>query len=131
MPKKFDKLVFHKNLKEFFRLFPGTTFENVLLLDDMFHKNMFNPLYSAIFFKTFYGFQTNSNHLLDIVILYLESLHFFGMWIYKFVELDPFGKITDMALGDPRYEKLNVHCFAKCDEILCNKVKSRFVNKKR
>jgi hypothetical protein len=26
---------------------------------------------------------------------------------------------------------LNVHCFAKCDEILCNKVKSRFVNKKR
>jgi hypothetical protein len=33
---------------------------------------------------------------------------------YKFVELNPFGNTTNVALGDPRYEKLNAHCFAKC-----------------
>jgi hypothetical protein len=105
LPEKLDKLVFHKNLKHFFCLFPSITFEITLLVDNMLHKNMFNPLYSAIFFKTFYGSHINSNHLLDIVLLYLESLHFSGMQVYKFVELNPFGSITDVALGEPWYEK--------------------------
>jgi len=37
----------------------------------------------------------------------------------------------DMLFGDLRYEELDVRCFAKCDEIFCNKVKSRFVNKNK
>jgi hypothetical protein len=77
--EKLNKLVFHKNLKHFFRLFSSTTFENTLLVDNMLHKNVFNPLYSAIFFKTFYRSHIDGNHLFDIVLLYLESLHFSGM----------------------------------------------------
>jgi hypothetical protein len=128
--EKLDKLVFHKNLKDFFWFFLGTTFENTLLVDDMLHKSMFSPLYSVIFFKTFYRSHTNINNLLHIVLLYLELLHFSGMRIYKFLELNPFGSITDVALGDPRYEKLNACCSAKCNETFYNKIKLRFVNKK-
>jgi hypothetical protein len=32
---------------------------------------------------------------------------------------------------DLQYEKLNACCSAKNDETFCNKVKSKFVNKKR
>jgi hypothetical protein len=66
--------------KKIFCFFPSMTFENTLLIDDMLHKSMFNLIYRAIFFKIFYGSHINSNHLLHIVLLYLESLHFSGMW---------------------------------------------------
>jgi hypothetical protein len=46
------------------------------------------------------------------------------MWGYKFVELNPFGSITNMPPNDPRYGNLNARCFVKCDETFCNKVKS-------
>jgi hypothetical protein len=126
-----NKPIFHKNLKDFFHHFPSMTFENTLLVDDTFHKSMFNPPYNAIFFKTFYGFSTNGNYFLDIILPYLESLHSSRMQVYKFVELNPFGSIMDMPLGDPRYEKLNARCFIKCHETFCNKVKSKYVNKNR
>jgi hypothetical protein len=48
--EKLNKPIFHKNLKDFFHLFPSTTFENTLLIDDMPHKSMLNPPCSAIFF---------------------------------------------------------------------------------
>jgi hypothetical protein len=100
-----NKPIFHKNLKDFFCPFPSTTFENILLVDDTFHKSMFNPPYNAIFFKTFYGSPTNSNYFLSTIIPYLESLHSFGMQVHKFVKLNPFGSIMDMPPGDPWYEK--------------------------
>lgn len=96
-----------------------------------FAKNMFNPLYSAIFFYIFHGSHTNGNYLFEIVLSYLESLHLSRMRVRKFVKLNPFVSIMDMPLGDPQYEKLSVCCSAKCDEFFCNKVKSKFVNKKR
>ncbi len=126
----FEKLVFHKNIEDFFHLFHGTTLENTLLVDDMPHKSMFNPPFSAIFFDTFYGSHVDGNYLLKNVFPYLESLHSSRMRVYKFVELNPFGSIANVLLDDVRYAKLNACCF-KCDEFFCNKVKSRFVNKKR
>ncbi len=51
--EKLDKPVFHKSLKDFFHLFPRTTFENTLLVDDMPHKSMFNSPCSAIFLRHF------------------------------------------------------------------------------
>jgi hypothetical protein len=51
--EKPNKPIFHKNLKDVFRLFLGTTFENTLLVDDMFPESMFNLLCSAIFFRLF------------------------------------------------------------------------------
>jgi len=116
LPGKLDKFIFPKNLKHLFRLFLGMTFENTLLVYDMLHKSMFNTFYNAIFFKTFYESHTNGNHLFNIVLLYLESLHFSRMHVYKFVDLNPFGSFMNVAFGDPWYEKLNVHCSAKCDE---------------
>jgi len=115
--EKPDKPIFHKNLQYFFHFFPSTIFENTLLVDDTHHNSMFNPPCSAIFFKTFYKSPIDGNYLLDNVLPYLELLHSSRMWVYKFVELNPFGNIMDMPLGDPQYEKLNAHCSAKCNEI--------------
>jgi len=115
--EKLDKPIFHKNLKYFFHFFPSTTFENTLLVDDTHHNSMFNPPCNAIFFKTFYKSPIDGNYLFNIVLPYLELLHSFRMWVYKFVELNPFGNIMDVPLGDPHYEKLNAHCYAKCKEI--------------
>ncbi len=69
--EKLDKPVFHKNLKDFFHLFPRTKFENILLVDDMRHKNMFNPPCSAIFSKHFMG--------LTLIIIICSTL-FFCTW---------------------------------------------------
>jgi hypothetical protein len=53
------------------------------------------------------------------------------MQVYKFVKLNPFGIIIDVLPNDLQYEKLIVPCFEECDETFCNKVKSRYLNKKR
>jgi len=42
LPKKPNKLFFHKNLLDFFVRFLGTMFQNTLLIDDMLHKSLFN-----------------------------------------------------------------------------------------
>jgi hypothetical protein len=99
--EKLDNPIFHKNLKDFFCLFPSTAFDNTLLVVDMPHKSMFNPLCNAIFFETFYGSHIHGNYLLGTIILYLESSHSAGMWVYKFLELNPFGSIMDVLLGGP------------------------------
>lgn len=122
--------MFFINLKDFFCLFPNMPFENTLLVDDTSHKNMFNPPCSAIFFKTFYKFHIDNNYLIYIILSYLKSLHSFGGFI-KFVELNPFDSITNVPPNDPHYEKLNGRCSMKCDETFCNKIKLRFINKKR
>jgi hypothetical protein len=131
LPEKPNKLVFHKNLEDLFHLFPSTTFENTLLVDDMPHKSTFNLRLCAIFFDTFYMFNFDSNYLLGTIFPYLESLHSSKMQVYKFIELNPFGSIIDVLLGDSQYQKLDAHCFPKCDETLCNRMKSRFTNKKK
>ncbi len=107
------------------------TFDNTLLTDVTPHKSMFNPPCSAIFFEIFYRFDINNNYLVNMVLPYLESLHWSEMRVYKYEELNPFSNITNVPLGDPWYGKLNVCCSTKCDETFCNKVESRFVNKKR
>jgi hypothetical protein len=128
--EELDKHILHKNLKVFFGFFPHTTFKNTLLIDDTPHKSMFNPPCSAIFFKTFYGSLINGNYLLGTIFPYLELLDSSRMQVYKFVELNALGNITNVPPDDPQYEKLNGFFLVKCDETFCNKVKSRFVNKK-
>jgi hypothetical protein len=106
-------------------------FENTLLIDDTFHKSLFNPPFNAIFFETFYMLHNEINYILQIVLPYLESLHLSRMWVYKFVKLNPFGSITNVFPDDLRSTKFIVPCSAECDETFCNKVKSRSLNKKR
>jgi hypothetical protein len=52
------------------------------------------------------------------------------MQVYKIFKLNPFGSIANVLPDDVWYAKLNACCFAKCDAFFCNRVKSRFVNKK-
>jgi hypothetical protein len=73
--EKLDKFIFHKNVEDFFRLFPGRSFENTLLVDDTPPKGMFNPCFNVIFFDTFCGSNTNNNYLFEMVFPYLESLY--------------------------------------------------------
>jgi hypothetical protein len=129
--EKLDKLIFHKNVENFFHLFPGTSFENTLLVDDTPPKGMFNPCFNVIFFDTFCGSNTNSNYLFGMVFPYLESLYSSRMHVYKLVELHTFDTITNVLPNEPRYEKLDACCSIKCDETYCNKMKSKFVNKKK
>jgi hypothetical protein len=84
--QKLDKLVFHKNLFDFFVQFPSVTFENTLLIDYTPHKSFFNP---------------------------------------------PFSAIIDVLPNDPQYAKLITPCFAKCDEMFCNQMKPKSLNKRR
>jgi hypothetical protein len=53
------------------------------------------------------------------------------MQVFKFVELNYVGSVANVLPNDFRYAKLNACCFAKCDELFRNRVKSRFVNKKK
>jgi hypothetical protein len=50
LPERLEKLVFHKNLDNFFHMFLSTNYGNTLLVHDTPHKNMFNPPFSAISF---------------------------------------------------------------------------------
>jgi hypothetical protein len=129
--EKPNKLVSRKNLFHFFVQFPGTMFENTLLIDDTIHKSLFNPPFNAMFFETFYMLHNEINYLLQIVLPYLESLHLSKMRVYKFVKLNPFGSITNVFPNDLQYAKFIAPCSAECDETFCNKVKSRSLNKKR
>ncbi len=126
--EKPNKHVLHKNLDNFFHMFPGTNYGNTLLIDDMPHKSMFNPPFSAIFLHTFYSSRTNNNYLLKIVLSYLESLHSFGMWVSKFLECNPFGNITHVLLSNPWCEKLALQYSSKCHDIFCNRMKLKLGN---
>lgn len=50
LPERLEKLVFHKNLHNFFRMFLSTNYGNTFLVHDTPHKNMFNLPFSAISF---------------------------------------------------------------------------------
>jgi hypothetical protein len=60
--------------------------------------------------------------MLETIFPYLESLHLFKIWVYKFVKLNPFGSIIDVFFDDLWYAKLIAPCFVECDESFCNRV---------
>ncbi len=71
LPERPNKPIFHKNFLNFFVQFPGMTFENTLLVDDMLHKSLFNLPFNAIFLK----------HFIDhIVMLITCSKLLFFIW---------------------------------------------------
>ncbi len=61
----------------------------------------------------------------------MESLFFFGMHVYKFVKLSPFGNVANLFPDDPWYAKLITHHYAKSDETFYNKMKLKSLNKNR
>jgi hypothetical protein len=97
------------------------TFDNTLLIEDTPHKGIYKPCYNNIFSDTFCGSNTDSNYFFGMIFSYLESLYSSAMQVYKFVELYPFGSITNVLFSDLQYEKLDACCSTKCDEMYCNK----------
>ncbi len=69
--EKSNKPIFHKNLFNFFVQFLGMTFENTLLMDNMFHKSLVDPPFRAIFFRRSMG---------HIMMLITCSKSFFFIW---------------------------------------------------
>jgi hypothetical protein len=50
------------------------------------------------------------------------------MWVYKFVELNPFSSIIGLLPDDLWYPKSIAPYSTKCDETFCNKMKSKSTN---
>jgi hypothetical protein len=70
LPDKLDKPIFHKNLDTLFSTFPYIHVNNMLLVDDMPYKSMFNNSYNAIFVKSFDDLRKEDQYLLGFVLLY-------------------------------------------------------------
>jgi hypothetical protein len=89
---------------------------NMLFINNMPYKSLFNGLFNAIFLKSFVNFCGDDHlNLLGTILLYLESLQFFGYDVPTFVQLNPFGSIKCINCDDPKqYEILFVECNNVC-----------------
>jgi len=91
---------------------------NMLFINDMPYKSLFNAIFLE-FFVNFYG--DNYLNLLGTIILYLESLHFFGYDVPTFVQFNPFGSIKCINCDDPKqYKIFFVDCNSGCKPSYCN-----------
>jgi hypothetical protein len=88
-----NKPNFHKNLDVFFSTYPYTHAGDMLFVDNMPYKSMFNDPYSAICLESFNGLHGEDRYLLRSVLPYLENLHSSGYNVPTFVEHNPFGRI--------------------------------------
>jgi hypothetical protein len=70
-----NKPMIHKNLDIFFSMFPYTHTSNMLFIHDAPYKNMFNNLYSAIFFKSFDGLRGEDQCLLGSILPWKILIH--------------------------------------------------------
>jgi len=119
-----NKPMIHKNLDIFFSMFPYTHTSNMLFIHDAPYKNMFNNLYSAIFFKSFDGLRGEDQCLLGSILPYLENLNSFGYDVPTFVEHNPLGWIRCIDQNNLRLLKmLFVKCKHICQPISCNSAK--------
>jgi hypothetical protein len=73
----------------------------------------------------FYESQVNGDDLFKIVFPYLETLHSFKMQV-----CNPFGRIKHVLPSKHQYEKVVEPCSSKCNDIFCNRMKSKPANKK-
>jgi hypothetical protein len=126
--EKPEKLVFHNDLHAFFNVFPGTNYENTLLVDGTPYKSLFNPPFNGIFLEIVYKSQAYGDYLFRTIFLYLEALHS-KMQVYKFVECNPLTRIRNVFPFDLQYEKLDEPCSLKCNDNFCHKMKCKLASK--
>jgi len=74
---------------------------NTLFVDYKPYKSMFNRPYSAIFLESLDNLHREDHYLLGTIILYVESLHFFGYGVFTYVQHNPFGRIKYINCDDP------------------------------
>jgi hypothetical protein len=110
-----EKLVFHKNLNVFFLRFLDTHVGNILLIDDMPYKSIFNDSCSAIFLESFESSHRDGDYLLFIVLPYLVSLHSFGFNVQTYIRHNPFGTIRSISCSDLHYNILFENCNHSCE----------------
>jgi hypothetical protein len=75
LPNKPDKPIFYKNLDVFFSTYPYIYIGNMLFVDDMPYKNMFNDLYNAVFLESFDNHCGEDQYLLGFVLLWKIFIH--------------------------------------------------------
>ncbi len=86
------KVVYHRNLFDFFVKYLDIHLRNTLLLDETLHKTYMNPPFNLMFVESF----RHKNYLVGNVLPYLELLHYYGLSVSMFVEENPFGTIKNV-----------------------------------
>jgi hypothetical protein len=82
-----DKLIYHKNLSDFFPWYPNTHLGNTSLVDDAPYRTYMNLHFNAIFVESYEYTPKEDNYLVKTIFPYLKFLHNFRLSVPTFVEL--------------------------------------------
>ncbi len=109
-----DKIVYHRNLFEYFLKDLYIHLGNTLLVNDALYKCYQNPL-NIIFVESYEKQKNFKNLLVRIIIPYLELFHYSKFNLPIFVEDNPFGTIRNTVEDDVKYKTLFEKCIDKCN----------------
>jgi len=109
-----DKLIYHKNLSNFFPRYLNIHIGNTLLVDDTPYKTCLNPPYNAIFVEYYEYAPKKIKNLMKTFLPYLKFFHYFGFCVPTFVELYPFGAIKSIKEDDVKFQTLFEKCTMAC-----------------
>jgi len=100
-----DKLIYHKNLFDFFPWYPNIHLGNTLFVDNTPYITYLNPSVNAII--EFYEYAPKEdNYLTKIFLSYLKFLHNYGLNVPTFMELYPFNAIRSIKENNVKFQTL-------------------------
>jgi hypothetical protein len=70
--------------------------------------------FNAIFVESYEYVPKEDNYLMKILLPFLEFFHYFGISVFTFVELSPFGIIRSIKEDDVRFQTLFEKCTMAC-----------------
>ncbi len=85
-----NKLIYHKNLSNFFLRYFNIHLGNTLLVDNTPYRTYLSLPFNAMFVESYGYAPKEDNYLMTTLLPYLEFLHYFGLSVPTFVELYPF-----------------------------------------
>jgi hypothetical protein len=95
-----DKIIYHKNLFDFFLRYLNIHLGNTLLVNDMPYKTCLNLPFNAIFVVSYEYAPKDDNYLMKTFLSYLEFIQYSRLSVPTFVELYPFGAIKRIKEDD-------------------------------
>ncbi len=114
-----DKVIYHKNLFDFFPRYLNIHLGNTLLVDDMPYRTCLNPPSNAIFVESYKDLPKENNYFTKTFLLYLKSFHYFGFIVCTFVKLYLFHTIRSFKEYNVRFRTLFEKCTMACPAIFC------------
>jgi hypothetical protein len=91
-----NKLIYHKNLFDFFTRYFNIHLGITLLVDTMPYNTYLSPPFNVIFVESCEYTPKGDNYLMKTLFPYLEFFHYFGLNVPTFVELCPFSAIRNI-----------------------------------